>query len=376
MPKRQATPCLRAMRICLFASNDFAHDPRVARHAETLGKAGFEVTVVCTKSPSTSRFEKRSSYSISRVAVRMLQLFPVYFLLLGHWLAKQGRSINADAYVSNDLDTLLAGVLCAGFSRILVYDAHELWPDQFVGANVFSSPMIALLRIVESILVKRADAVITVNDFIASELAKRYGIRKPSVVLNVPRRETVKARSRREHCIVLYQGVYEPTRGLENVVRACPFLRRDVKLILRGYGSIENELRRTAIGFKNCYFEDPVPPDRLVRAASRADVGIVPYIATNANNYYASPNKLFEYIQAGLPVVASDLPFLRKIITSNNLGYLFDPEDPESIADAINRATQKENLPMLRANVAKVQGRYSWDEENVKLLDVMRHISV
>lgn len=98
----------------------------------------------------------------------------------------------------------------------------------------------------------------------------------------------------------------------------------------------------------------------------------MPYIPVNTNNYFASPNKLFEYLQAGLPVVTSDLPFLRKIVTENKIGYLFDPRDPRSIADAINTATTEENLQLLRANVRKIKDHYSWEEEQGKLLAIIR----
>jgi glycosyltransferase involved in cell wall biosynthesis len=287
---------------------------------------------------------------------------------------KAGRNFNAHVYVSNDLDTLLVGVLCAGASRRLIYDAHELYPDQFVGMQTVPSIMIAVFRIMESVLLKRVDTVITVNEFISAELETRYDIRKPEVVLNVPKKQqTIQVpRSRRhEHKIALYQGRYERTRGLENVVRACGFLLGDITLVLRGYGQIETELREIAKAFGNCRFEAPVLPSQLVWAASNADVGIVPYVPVNTNNYYASPNKLFEYVQAGLPVVASDLPFLRKIVVENKIGCLFNPRNPKSIADAINVVTRDENLQVMKANVRKTQDQYCWDQEQKKLLMII-----
>jgi glycosyltransferase involved in cell wall biosynthesis len=402
------------MRICMFVSNDLVNEPRVTRHAETLGKSGHTVRVTCTKSDRTPDFERRDNYSITRVSLSLPRTAEVYsqrrlkvqlqredsilarlpLLALAHSLelalgyslrlafvsilltcklAKCGRAINAHVYVSSDLDTLFAGALCAGASRKLIYDAHELWPDQFVGTA--PSPLIAAFRILESVLLKRVDAVITVNEFISNELEVRYKIRKPYVVLNVPKKELRVPPETIRPCgtkTVLYQGAYQVARGLENLVRACQFLRDDVTLVLRGYGPIESELREIAKDFGNCRFDGPVPASELVLAASSADLGVIPYGPVHLDNYFASPNKLFEYIQAGLPVVASDLPFLRKIIAENQIGYLFDPRHPRSIADAINAATTEENLRILKANVRRIKDRYSWEEEQTKLLTIIR----
>jgi glycosyltransferase involved in cell wall biosynthesis len=90
------------------------------------------------------------------------------------------------------------------------------------------------------------------------------------------------------------------------------------------------------------------------------------------NNYFASPNKLFEYFQAGVPVVGSNLPFLRAVIIGSGVGHLFDASDPKSIAMAINAATRNERLKQLRINVLRVRGKYSWDEERKKLVGIFR----
>jgi len=370
------------MRICMFVSNDLLNEPRVTRHAETLAKSGHIVSVVCTGTDRKPALERQDSYFISRVSsVRRSSTYPSLSRLaldlvrMTYQFVRLGRQLNAHVYVSNDLDTLLPGALCARTTRKLIYDAHELWPDQFVGAGMVPSPLVALFRIIESVLSRRADAVITVNEFISTELESRYHCRRPYVILNVPRREPQtgpRGTKTRGIKVALYQGRYEKNRGLENVIRSCEFLRDDVMLAVRGYGQIETELRQIGKPFRNCRFDPPVLQSQLIWAASLADVGIVSYIPVNANNYFASPNKLFEYIQAGLPVVASDLPFLRKIVAENNIGYLFDPRDPRSIADAINTATTEDTLRLLRANVRKIKDRYSWEEEQGKLVAIIR----
>ena len=170
--------------------------------------------------------------------------------------------------------------------------------------------------------------------------------------------------------VALYHGRHVPMRGLEELVQSCEFLHKDVTLVLRGYGTIEAELRELGKPFTNCKFAPPVPMEKLTEVASSADVGVIPYIPVNINNYFTSPNKLFEYIGAGLAVVGSDVPFLRQIILENEIGYVFNPRDPQSIADAINKATRKENLAHLRANVQRIKHKYSWQAEQKKLLAI------
>jgi glycosyltransferase involved in cell wall biosynthesis len=404
----------------MFVGNDMMNDPRVSRHAGTLGQMGHRVLVVCPKSDRTSLMEERGFYSIRRITIpyskyyrittrtrrnkipydsteapltntlktspiqrtiRLLVRLIVFPSCLTWALWRAGREYNAQMYMTNDLNTLLAGILCSATSRILVHDAHELWPDQWVGMGDYPSPAVAWFRIVERVLLKRPDAVITVNEFLSEVLERRYSIPRPQVILNVPPASPSSKRQqrvRRPACgkVALYQGVYAIHRGLENLIRACAFLRKDITLVLRGYGPSENELRQIAGPFKNCRFENPVrTEDAIPVAASTADIGIVPYIPVNMNNYLASPNKLFEYIQAGLPVVGSDLPFLRKIIVGNKIGYVFDPRRPCDIARAINMATRDDALQVLRKNLQKIQKQYSWTEEQGKLVEIIRGLA-
>jgi len=414
------------MKVCIFVTNEATRDPRVSRHAETLGAIGHQVLVVCPISNSLNWTEKRELYTIRRCkkyvsirdlvrprrekgsvspssvtrhaeqstkstksfsrsfltsAIQTFARFAVYPAYLTWTMWRIGKEYNAHVYLTNDLDTLLAGVLCAMASRTLVHDAHELWPDQFIGMEAYGPFAIAWLRMIEGLLLRRVNVIVTVNEFIAEELHKRYRVRKPRVVLNVPalqhyERKRCRQRRRTSRRIALYQGLFTYHRGLENLIHACRFLEHDVTLVLRGYGPNEHQLRELARPHKNCRFDGPVKMNELISAAANtADVGIVPYVPVNINNYFASPNKLFEYVQAGLPVVGSDLPFLRKIILGNKIGYVFNPQDPRSIAEAINAATRDGVLPTLRNNVLKIRRQYSWSEEQKKLIKIVQELA-
>lgn len=395
----------------MLVTNDMFSDSRVDRHAQTLAGCGFEVTVVCSTSDRTSAEERRNDFKIVRVRSGINDRMSATALRLRHmsgtttphqrllssknkdlrWLVKlvlrtlrltlfqlamlrAARQINADIYCSNDLDTLLIGVVAKSHSSRLVYDSHELWPDMLIGVPEYGKTM---LRFWEGILSRRADAVMTVNEFIADVLMSRYGLKPPiHVIYNCPtpttHRNRAPERPNRRRKVALYHGGLTPERGLENLVRAARHLLPDIVLTFRGSGILEEELRNLASRLSNVRFEPPVKMKKVVDAASRADVGVIPYLPTNLCNYYASPNKLFEYIEAGLPIAASNLPFMKKIILENEIGTVFDPRDSFSIAEAINKMTRKPALDQYRRNVASAMRKYNWNVEKEKLLKVYK----
>jgi glycosyltransferase involved in cell wall biosynthesis len=295
------------------------------------------------------------------------------FFLTQLTLLRTARRLHAQIYCANDIDTLLVTIIAAGLDRPIVYDSHELWPDMMLVPESVK----ALVRSMERVLIRRATAVMTVNEFIADELTSRYSItRRPTIVYNCPKADPPKIRRKRRSDlkVALYQGMYSPDRGLENLIKAADYLLPDIRLVLRGYGVIEKELKSVSVGRKNVQFANPVKMSALVSAATEADVGIIPNLPTNLNNYLASPNKLFEYIQAGIPIVACDIPFLRKVIVENDIGMVFDYRDPRSLGNALNRATRNDTLRRQRANVASVAKRFSWDIESRKLLNFYENI--
>jgi len=405
--------------VCMLVMNDMSGDPRVSRHAETLARYGFDVTVVCLLSRDTVAKETRDGYVIIRTQSGILNRFDALLASMKHarmvrgqsakgsvasvqspekeklsvkkkylrWLKQRplvlakiilpqlailraARKINAHVICANDLDTLLTGFLAARFDRVLIYDSHELYVD-----TLRVRPFLRrILQSFEKILINRAQSILTVNELIAEVLVERCSIKKPvNVVYNCPaeglarfpRKSRAKGRK-----IVLYQGKYTSRRGLENLILAAQYFLPDVHLVLRGYGDLEEELRLLARGSPNVHFEKPVAMEKVVVAARTSDVGIVSYLPTDLNNYLASPNKLFEYIQAGLPLATSNSPFMSKVVLENDIGGLFDPNDPRDIARALNKATRTEELERFRKNVVRAAARYNWKSESRKLIQI------
>lgn len=398
------------MKICLVVANDMTHDSRVDRHADTLGANGHDVTVLCVQTLRTKREETKAHYSIirrkdllrrlieARMHIRATQDSTAYraaeeatnvslpktmirkffrcalAVMFDATMSLEAKRLNADLYICNDLDTLPVGVFMSLLGKIVVYDAHELYPDLFGETQPYIR---AIMRQMESFMIRFADLVMTVNEFIASELSSRYRIPAPTVVINCPKSPPeipVTWRERKEK-VVLYHGGLTRERGLENTVLACKHLRKGIRVVIRGEGPIERELKELARGLDNCHFEEPVPMDEVITKAADADIGVIPYLPTTLNNLYTSPNKLFEYLQAGLPVVGSDVPFIRKTLLENDVGFVFNPYDPEDIAQTIELVAQDDVLERMRANVRMIRHKFSWNVESRKLLAAILNLA-
>lgn len=288
----------------------------------------------------------------------------------------------------NDLPTLPMTIWAARRAGgKALYDSHELW----VGMNPdWTSLLNTVAGWVERRYIRRMDAVVTVNDLIAEELRRRYQIPLPTVVMNCPEAVALRAvdpsysiRAKlglsRETPIILYQGRYEPGRGLEELIESGRYLSRGV-IVLRGYGSNEDDLRERVAGLGvpgRVFMADPVPMADLVAAAAEADIGVVPYTAYSPGYYYASPNKLFEYMFAGLAIAVSNLPFLGKIVRDHDLGVVFNPGDPRHIAEQLNALVcNPTRLQACRENAKRAaRERFNWDHEGGKLIGLYRTLA-
>jgi glycosyltransferase involved in cell wall biosynthesis len=161
-------------------------------------------------------------------------------------------------------------------------------------------------------------------------------------------------------------------RGLENLVRCAGLLVQDAVVVFMGYGDYQSTLMDMARAQPpgRVHFIPAVPQRDLLAYCASADNGVIPNQAVDLNNYYTSPNKLFDLIQASLPIVASDLPYLRKVIASDNLGVVAQLDSPQAYAAAINRVlTLPGNAAEIRANLRRVAPRYTWAAQGKKLVE-------
>ena len=268
-------------------------------------------------------------------------------------LALAARALPPPSVVhANDLDTLPAGLIVARRSGArLVYDAHELYSE-------FDAPPPRLARAVilwlEGALARRADSVVTVSDGIARELASRLRLRRePLVVLNAPPRAEAEPSAPSDGLLrVVYQGGLGPGRPLEDLLDAAS--AEGVELTIRIRMADPDELRATVakrgLGDR-VHVADPVPPAQVLEALGDFDVGLIFDRPGTRNSALSTPNKFFEYLMAGLAVVAPHLETLGPLVLDEGIGATYDPDRPAEL-----RATLEE-LARDRERVAAMRRR-------------------
>lgn len=370
------------VRICAAVVSHLPHDARVWKQARTLAEAGNEVRLVGLRyglararsrrvGPITVReipFGNRRGASVPRRALILLRM----------WIAVLRSP--ADAYHCHNIHPAPA-VLAAARLRgaRIVYDAHELYGEVRPGARLGSRLAARLSRIVERAIVRMADEVITTNPSRAAVLARRYGLDEVRVVANVPAAiESVEPLDPGFPAgpILLYQGgIYAEARAFEQTICAMRELP-GVTLAILGFGRdrdralIGEWARREGVQDRVILF-DAVPFDQLVRIAAAATVGLVPLRNISLNSWFGDTNKLFEYLMAGLPVVGSDFPEVRRVLDEGApaVGEVFDPEDHASIAAAVRSVLDEDGYEARRHEARRIAlDRYCWHHEEVALL--------
>ncbi len=295
---------------------------------------------------------------------------PLFFWRLHRSVAQAVRHVDARVYHASDLFVLPALAAAArSRQRRLAYDARELYPHSF---GTVGKPWASWTwRQVEGHYARRADQVFTVNASIARWMAASYGIMEPTILHNVPdappplgnsdvlRRRTGLADG---VPIALYQGALLPHRGLPTLVDAVARVD-ELALVLMGSGplrlTLERQIDRLGLAGR-AFLIDPVPPGALLETTASATIGVVTLDDACLSYRYALPNKLFEYLQAGLPVVASDLPELRAVVAPHQVGLLTPPGDAAAIAHALSRLARDAALrARLAANAPSVFETYA-----------------
>jgi glycosyltransferase involved in cell wall biosynthesis len=375
-------------RVSMLLRNPYTHDTRVEKEAATLTEAGHRVTVIADAGPGLPEREERDGVHVIRVDRPFARVPGLRFLAgeLRRWAALV-RS-RPDVLHAHDSNALLPVWLAAWrLHRPFVYDAHELWlgrpPRE--RSTLYTLLSRTWYRAVERLAVPRAAAVLTVSAPIADALATRYHLRDVTLVENYPPAAEAAAHEVAElrelpggeaisadAPVVLYIGGLMAGRGIEAVVDAVAQLPQ-VELVLLGDGPLAGELQRRAasLGVEGRVHRlGPVPSARVIAYACSADIGVAPVIPDSLNNRYSLSNKLFQYMAAGLPVVASDLPQIRAVVEGADAGAVVDFGQPEAIASAIGALLQDRDEARAAGERGRtaIQRELNWERAGARLV--------
>jgi glycosyltransferase involved in cell wall biosynthesis len=311
-----------------------------------------------------------------------------YFVRINSSLLRASRQIGGfDVVVAADLDTLPAAVaLAEEYGVPLVYDAHEYWPHAFAA---FSPSEIAFWSNLEKTLIEHVTLALTVSPQLAEIMSQRYGCAFDCIPNCAPlgaeqRIDLESALARRaqsEDVIFLVQGVFGRQRGFEKLINVWDRVDPRAKLWLRGPESPEKasmiELAKSKRVFnRGVWFPDAVPEAELVRAAREADVGVVPYEPVSLNNRFCSPNKLSQYMAAGLPIVCNELDFVKSVVLDNGVGAAVDFGDEDALMRTINEFVLNRNsIPALsRKSQAAFKSSFNWQARSQKTYSSIRSV--
>ncbi|WP_106507703.1 glycosyltransferase [Brachybacterium timonense] len=283
------------------------------------------------------------------------------------------QSHQPDLIISSDLPGLVgASIAAARLGVPHLHDCHELYLE----STTIGALERKLLAPVEKHYMRRADAVIVVNESIRDEYRRRYGVmgsvvrncapRVPQAVLDAPCDLRGMLGLPADSKILLYQGGLAEGRGLDVCVKAMASLEPNVHLVMIGKGRLEQDLRRLAVDEgvdARVHFVPQVDPGELARYTAGADLGVIPYQPVSENNRLTLPNKLFEFTAAGIPFVAADAPEIQKVTGASGCGVVYDPFDAASLAEAVGTVLDGAVHSRFRADAASYGRENSWETE-------------
>ncbi len=288
-----------------------------------------------------------------------------------------GREQAADVYHSHDLNTLYVGAMCKkGTGARLIYDSHELQTER----NRMTKWWRRWAAWNERRWLPFANAMIVASPSWVGINRQKYGkVPEPSVsIINTPELEQIdvpqdlrgELNIPDDAPILLYQGSIQENRGIEPAIDAITLLPKAVLVVL-GYGyhrpALEADVRKRGLTDRVKFF-GPIPNDELLGWTAAADIGMCNIVNSSLSYYTSLPNKLFEYIIAGIAVIGSDSPEIGRIVQEEGVGEVADPIAPESLAEAARLILS--DLDRYRAATKPAAEKYNWGIEEQKLLAI------
>ncbi len=355
-------------RILVSVTNDLTTDQRVHKACITLTQMGFDVLVIGRKLKNSQNLNR--TYKTFRFKL----LFKKGFLFYAEYnlrLFFKLLFLKKDILLSNDLDTLLPNFLISKIFKLkLVYDSHELFTEVPELINrLFVQKF--WLTIEKNILPKIKNCY-TVSNSIANYYNLKYKtnfitIRNLPIATNKILKDELPF-DIKNNKIILYQGAINKARGLELMITTMQFIENSIFVII-GNGDIEKELLQQikVLNLKEKVKLIPKQsPNELQKITPLADLGISFEEDFGLSYKFALPNKLFDYIQAEVPVLVSDLPEMKNIIQQFSVGEIIQDRYPEKLAIQISTMLQK-GKEFYNSNLETAKKTLTWENESEHL---------
>ena len=383
-------------RILVLLDNVFTNDRRVSRESETLVEAGFDVNLVAVKGKGLPDAEEINGVKVHRLLdkdiydIKKQKCFKGYAKMIV-------EKFDFDIIHANDQAMLHLGSCIKKIkpSVILVYDSHELFHSWPLNASNFNSFSIMLKSyVVRKLQIRREkrnskyiDQIITVNDSLANDLQKYMKAkRKICVVRNIPEKSSMVEKtdilrekfgipSTTKILVFIGANIYARTLNLEQVIDEFANVEGKAIVFICGENKNAEPIHEyvKAKNVANVYFHGIIPPGDIPSFLSSADAGLVPTWNKNDMSYwYALDNKLFEYINAGIPVLAIQQPEYRNIVEDHNCGVCVNPDEEGAYLKGFDFIMS--HYAELQSNVKVASEILTWENERGKLVELYKSL--
>lgn len=370
-------------KVVSITLNNFINDNRVLKEVRSLHKAGFEVTVSCLELNGEPLEEDHEEYKVRRIHIRarVLPRGKIFGAMKYAELVLKTlwRYRNFDIWHCNDFEPLVMASMLKFFKRklVIVYDAHEYAREK----NGLGKLEKWLVNKWEPRLIGFANEVITVSEGIAEEYKRLYGLERVHVVYNAPHQlanfvKEDRFRERfgigRDKTIFLYQGKFHRGRGMQLLIDAFALLKdSDAQLVFMGSGDLQELVENAAQDCSNVHLHPEVPYEEIIQHTSSADFGLLTVENVCLSYYFCMPNKMFEYMQAGIPILTTNLYDCRLMVEREKLGIVIPEFTAESFADTIREACDLDRTQFDEGLKRSAQ-QFHWGEEEKKLIDIYK----
>jgi len=360
-------------RIIISVTNDIVNDQRVKKVCSTL-QNNFEITLIGRK--------LKNSFPVNRPyrVIRMQLLFNKGFLFYAEYNLRLFFKIlflKKDVLLANDLDTLLPNYLISKIlNKKLVYDSHELFTEV---PELINRPKIRNVWLkIEEFIFPKLKNVYTVNDKISELYYKKYNT-PVKVIKNVPFRIIGNDKNAlpfqfKGQKIILYQGVINTGRGLELMISAMPLLDNFIFLII-GDGYLTSKIKKLVneanLNHK-VIFLGKIIPEKIIAITKQANLGISLEENLGLNYRYSLPNKIFDYVQSNIPVLASDLPIINLLFEEFKIGEILTSRSPENVAITVKEIVANKHI--YQEALKHAAKKYNWENESNKILKIYANL--
>ena len=356
-------------KIIVSITNDISTDQRVEKVCNTLLNAGYEILLIGKKNENSKPLER--NYSTKRISVffkKGILFYAEFNLKLFFTLLFTKKNM----LLANDLDTLLPNYLVSLLQRKkIVYDSHELFPEI---PELVNRPFAKKIwTVLEKTILPKLKNTYTVCNSIAAFYNDKYATDFKAII-NLPTKKTIVKTTfpfnYTDEKIILYQGAINVGRGLELMIETMSFLENCIFVII-GDGDIFESLKEKAIT-KNLthkvYFLGRKNPKELHKITPLANLGISIEEDLGLNYRFALPNKIFDYIQANVPILVSDLPEMKSVVLNYKVGEIVTNRDPKKLAHQIENLLKKD----FSITLQKAKETLIWEHQEELLLSIFK----